>query len=228
MVTIDGVGRLSHPIQLCARRKALNSFKDDEREIINLTQDSKKLLKGSSDELEHVLILEDEATLGTQVEQWAVEYSSKFVHAAGPEFASTTAAVILGTAYVKKGLPEVSPLILHSNPSNLTCFTVSLSSSYAPRSLPSIRPPRRGEVHPCNKHIESLILPHNPSKHRHAPLRAPQARGAGSLPDAAAPRVPLRGVPEQRAGLPRCSRPLAITTHSVYRRQPSLEPGRAV
>jgi hypothetical protein len=36
-----------------------------------------------------------------------VEYSSKFVHAAGSEFASTTAAVILGTAYVNKGLPEV-------------------------------------------------------------------------------------------------------------------------
>jgi hypothetical protein len=108
MVTIDGVGHLSHPIQLPSRRKALSSFKTDEREIIDRTRDSKRLLKVRDDELEHVLILEDEATLGTQVEQWAVEYSSKFVHAAGPEFASTTAAVILGTAYVNKGLPEVS------------------------------------------------------------------------------------------------------------------------
>jgi hypothetical protein len=108
MVTIDGVGRLSHPIQLSARRKALSSFKPTEREIIDRTRDSKKILNARDDELEHVLILEEEATLGTQVEQWAVEYSSKFVHAAGPEFASTTAAVILGTAYIKKGLPEVS------------------------------------------------------------------------------------------------------------------------
>ncbi|KAE9372579.1 hypothetical protein N431DRAFT_545182 [Stipitochalara longipes BDJ] len=106
LITIDGVGHLSHTIQLPARRKPLNSFKADEREVINRTRDSKKLLKAQDDELEHVLILEDEATLGTQVEQWAVEYSSKFVHAAGPEFASTTAAVILGTAYVNKGLPE--------------------------------------------------------------------------------------------------------------------------
>lgn len=55
-----------------------------------------------------VLVLEDHETLGTEVEQWAVEYASKFVHAAGPKFYPTTAAVILGTAYVKKGLPEVS------------------------------------------------------------------------------------------------------------------------
>jgi hypothetical protein len=125
MVTIDGVGRLSHPIQLRARRKALNSFKGDEREIIDRTQDSKKLLKVKDDELDHVLILEDEATLGTQVEQWAVEYSSKFVHAAGPEFASTTAAVILGTAYVKKGLPEVSQRP-HVRKSFLTCLQSAL------------------------------------------------------------------------------------------------------
>ena len=108
MVTIDGVGHLSHPIQLCAQRKFLGDFNADEREIIDRTRDSKKLLKGREDRLEQVLILEDEAKLGIQVEQWAVEYSSKFVHAAGPEFASTTAAVILGTAYVNKGLPEVS------------------------------------------------------------------------------------------------------------------------
>ena len=108
MVTIDGVGHLSHPIQLRARWKLLGDFKADEREVIDHTRDSKKLLKGREDRLEQVLILEDEATLGIQVEQWAVEYSSKFVHAAGPEFASTTAAVILGTAYVNKGLPELS------------------------------------------------------------------------------------------------------------------------
>lgn len=106
MVTIDGVSHLSHPIQLRARWKLLGDFKADEREVIDHTRDSKKLLKGREDRLEQVLILEDEATLGIQVEQWAVEYSSKFVHAAGPEFASTTAAVILGTAYVNKGLPE--------------------------------------------------------------------------------------------------------------------------
>ena len=110
MITIDGIEHLSHTIQLPARRKPLNSFKADEREIIDRTRDSKKLLKAQNDELEHVLILENQSTLGTQVEQWAVEYSSKFVHAAGPEFASTTAAVILGTAYVNKGLPEVSRL----------------------------------------------------------------------------------------------------------------------
>ena len=108
MITIDGVGHLSHTIQLPARSTPLNTFKPDEREIIDRTRDSKKLLKAQDDELEHVLILENQSTLGTQVEQWAVEYSSKFVHAAGPEFASTTAAVILGTAYVNKGLPEVS------------------------------------------------------------------------------------------------------------------------
>lgn len=108
MVTIDGVGHLSHPIQLRARRKSLGDFKAEEREIIDLTRDSKKVPKGREDRLEQVLILEDEVTLGIQVEQWAVEYSSKFVHAAGPEFASTTAAVILGTAYLNKDLPEVS------------------------------------------------------------------------------------------------------------------------
>ena len=108
MVTIDGIGHLSHTIQLPTRRKPLNSFKTDERDVIDRTRDSKKLLKAQDDELEHVLILEDDATLRTQVEQWAVEYSSKFVHAAGPKFASTTAAVSLSTAYVKKGLPEVS------------------------------------------------------------------------------------------------------------------------
>jgi len=112
MITIDGVGHLSHTIQLPARRKPLNSLKADERDVIDRTRDSKKLLKAQDDELGHILILEDQSTLGTQVEQWAVEYSSKFVHAASPEFASTTAAVILGTAYVNKGLPEVS----HPNP----------------------------------------------------------------------------------------------------------------
>ncbi len=110
MVTIDGIGRISHPIQLRARRKALSAFKRNEQETISRTRDSEKTTKAQDDELEQILILEDQATLGTQVEQWAVEYSSKFVHAAGPEFASTTAAVILGTAYVKKGLPEASQL----------------------------------------------------------------------------------------------------------------------
>ena len=108
MVTIDGIEHLSHSIQLRARRRPLSSFQPEEREIIIRTQAPKKCGKSQVVDLEHVLIFEDQATLGTQIEQWAVEFSSKFVHAAGPKFASTTAAVILGTAYIKKGLPEVS------------------------------------------------------------------------------------------------------------------------
>lgn len=58
-------------------------------------------------DLGEVLLLEDHGKCGQEIEQWAVEYTSKFVHAAGPKFYSTTIAQIIGTAYVKKNLPEV-------------------------------------------------------------------------------------------------------------------------
>ncbi|KAL5330721.1 hypothetical protein ACEPPN_000241 [Leptodophora sp. 'Broadleaf-Isolate-01'] len=105
-VFVDGVDRLSHPIKLRAQRRALSSFTATEQAAIRRTQDRKKLGKCTDDDAVHVTILEDDETLGTRVEQWAVEYASKFVHAAGTKFQSTTIAVILGTAYVKKGLPE--------------------------------------------------------------------------------------------------------------------------
>ncbi|KAK0112387.1 hypothetical protein ONS96_001630 [Cadophora gregata f. sp. sojae] len=109
-VLIDGVDRLSHPIRLRARRKLLNSFTTAEQVAIRRTQDRKKLGTCTNDAPIEVTILEDDETLGTRVEQWAVEYSSQFVHAADSKFQCATIAVILGTAYVKKGLPE-SPLV---------------------------------------------------------------------------------------------------------------------
>jgi hypothetical protein len=113
---VDGVGRLSHPLQLRARRLVLDSFKPNDRDIIKKTRDSKAA--GSPDRGSlSVIILEDGELLGTQLEQWAVEYASKFVHAAGPEFYPTTMAIILGTAYVKKGLPEVSSCHPRDKPS---------------------------------------------------------------------------------------------------------------
>lgn len=108
-VTVDGIGRISHTINLRAYAKFLDSFNDAERTAIRKTRISDNLLTGKEDENPSVLVLEDHDTLGVQLEQWAVEYASKFVHAAGPKFYPTTAAVILGTAYIKKGLPEVSP-----------------------------------------------------------------------------------------------------------------------
>jgi len=104
-IMVDGVGRLSHPLQLRARRLVLNSFKPSDRDIIKKTRDSKEAASPDHGSLS-VIILEDDDLLGVQLEQWAVEYASKFVHAAGPEFYPTTMAIILGTAYVKKGLPE--------------------------------------------------------------------------------------------------------------------------
>jgi hypothetical protein len=62
-----------------------------------------------------ILLLEDDVKFGQKVEQWAVEYTSKFVHAAGPEFYSTTIAQILGTIYVQKNLPEVGSLFKRIN-----------------------------------------------------------------------------------------------------------------
>ena len=108
---IDGVGRLSHTLSLNARRRPLSSFNTDAQGVIRRTEDSRNSDEVQDDETLDIMILEDEKLLGTQVEQWALEYTSKFVHAAGPEFYSTTIAQILGTAYVKKGLPEVGQFI---------------------------------------------------------------------------------------------------------------------
>jgi hypothetical protein len=107
IVIVDGVGRLSHPIHLRARRKTLKSFSRDAQDTIKQTEDSQR---GQTDQdpSTTVMILEDDKSLGIQLEQWALEYTSKFVHAAGPEFYSTTMAQILGTAYVQRRLPEVS------------------------------------------------------------------------------------------------------------------------
>lgn len=106
-VSIDGIGRLSHPVDVPALSRLFDSFSLDEKDTIKQTEEPKADKTGESDNAsEPVLILEDGFALA--LEQWAIEYSSKFVHAAGPEFYSTTIAQILGTAYVKKGLPEVS------------------------------------------------------------------------------------------------------------------------
>ena len=112
-MTIDGVGRLSFPLRLKAQRKRLSSFNPEEQNIIRQTEDLKQSGKTDLDAAS-VILLTNEATLGKQVEQWALEYTSKFVHAAGPKFYATTMAQILGTAYVKKGLPEVSFTTTHS------------------------------------------------------------------------------------------------------------------
>lgn len=107
-MTIDGIGRISHTIRLQASVKPLESFNTADRAAIRKTQRPAKKIADKDVGHPSVFVLEDHETLGTEVEQWAVEYASKFVHAAGPKFYPTTAAVILGTAYVKKGLPEVS------------------------------------------------------------------------------------------------------------------------
>ena len=107
-VTIDGIGHLSYPIVLPARRKPLSSFDATLKESIHQTRDP-NISPPSENEDPDILILEDSDSLSLQVEQWAVEYTSMFVYAAGPKFYATTMAHILGTAYVKKGLPEVLP-----------------------------------------------------------------------------------------------------------------------
>lgn len=104
MVTVDGIGRISHPLVLPARTKPLSAFNMDIQESIRLTENLDIDSSGTEDP--KILILEEDKSLGTKVEQWAVEYTSKFVHAAGPKFYATTMAHILGTSYVKKGLPE--------------------------------------------------------------------------------------------------------------------------
>ncbi|TVY80643.1 hypothetical protein LSUE1_G008368 [Lachnellula suecica] len=105
-VTIDGVGHLSLPVKLKVQRKLLSDFTSEEQKIIRQTEEKKKGQKNSKADPESVIILTDNGSLGQEVEQWAVEYTSKFVHAAGPDFYATTMAQILGTAYVKKRLPE--------------------------------------------------------------------------------------------------------------------------
>ena len=106
IVTVDGIGGISHPLDLFARKKSLSAFSTAIQESIKLTEDLD--IDFSSDaEDPKILILEEDKSLGTKVEQWAVEYTYKFVHAAGSKFYETTMAHILGTAYVKKGLPEV-------------------------------------------------------------------------------------------------------------------------
>lgn len=107
-IIVDGVGRISHPIRLKACRNQLKNFSSAEQTAIRGTEDRKQALPASTDDAALVTVLVDEGELGRQLEQWAVEYTSRFVHAAGPAFYSTTIAQILGIAYVKKGLPEVS------------------------------------------------------------------------------------------------------------------------
>ena len=105
---IDGVGRISHPLQLRAQKKLLSSLHFDEQDTVKRTVRAKD--KTSSVDGVYILLLEDDKGCEQKLEQWAMEYTSKFVHAAGPEFHSTTIAQILGTAYVKRNLPEVSGL----------------------------------------------------------------------------------------------------------------------
>jgi hypothetical protein len=107
-VTIDGIGKLSHTIKLRAYVMSLDSFDSGDRAAIEKTKLTSKKTSDKPDGNETILLLDHHESIGTDVEQWAVEYASKFVHAAGPKFYPTTAAVILATAYLKKGLPEVS------------------------------------------------------------------------------------------------------------------------
>lgn len=162
-----------------------------------------------------------------------MEYASKFVHAAGTKFQSTTIAVILGTAYVKKGLPEVRFL-----PFSLSFFTYShlmqhtndlkvrTSSSNAPRSIPCLHPPRRRKMHnrpfptPSLSQITATAttafpLPHNRSDNRHDPLPTPPSRRKRSLPNAPASRLPQSRLLNSRAGIPRCTCILAVIADIV-------------
>ncbi|KAH6677707.1 hypothetical protein B0J14DRAFT_475993 [Halenospora varia] len=104
-ITIDGIGRISHPIKLRAQIQNLSALSADQRSIVIKTG-SNKQIETVDEEDTAVLLLEANEDLGRQIEQWAMEYTSKFVHAAGERFHSTTMAQILGTAYVKKKLPE--------------------------------------------------------------------------------------------------------------------------
>lgn len=113
IINIDGIGNLSHPLRLRARRKDLSSLSQSIQDLVKSTEMPKKGQKLISDQESHpaqIILLEDSESLGQEVEQWAMEFTSKFIHAAGPSFYATTMAQILGTAYVKKGLPE-APLM---------------------------------------------------------------------------------------------------------------------
>jgi len=109
-VTIDGVGRISHTIRLRAHLATLSTLPLATQRMIRQTEDSRKSQDDQDDDTIQVMILQEDPALGDELEQWATEYTDKFVHAAGPKFYPTTMAHILGTAYVKKKLPEVSSL----------------------------------------------------------------------------------------------------------------------
>jgi hypothetical protein len=79
-------------------------------------------------------------------------------------------------------------------------------------------------MHPHIQRLQILLPPHNPSNNRHNPLPAPKNRRERSLPNAAAARVSLSGVSEQRAGVPSRSCALATIENLMYRRQSSLKP----
>lgn len=104
-ITIDGINKLSHPLLLQARKAPLSALRPAIQASVRKTVDN-RVLSSSEDDDEEIIFIEDDNTLGTRVEQWAVEYTSRFVHAAGPAFYQTTIAHILGEAYVKKNLPE--------------------------------------------------------------------------------------------------------------------------
>jgi hypothetical protein len=107
VLTVDGVGRIAHPIKLKGHILRLSKFPSEDQKVIKQTEDQKQSQTSESDDTSPVILLADDGLLGQQIEQWALEYTSKFVHAAGPDFYPTTMAQILATAYVKKGLPEV-------------------------------------------------------------------------------------------------------------------------
>jgi hypothetical protein len=104
-VLVDGIGHLSHAVKLRAQIRSLSSLDPNDQQQVKRTADAKTDASGNEDIA--VILLIGHRRLGPELEQWAVEYTSKFVHAAGRKFYSTTMAQILGTAYVKKGLPEV-------------------------------------------------------------------------------------------------------------------------
>lgn len=106
-IFIDGIGRLSLPLKLKAHRRAWEELSDEEQLAVMPTQDPKLVTDSGAPGKTMVWFIEEDRKLAVKVEQWALEYTSKFVHAAGPAFYATTMAQILGTAYVKKKLPEV-------------------------------------------------------------------------------------------------------------------------
>lgn len=110
-IIIDGIGRLSLPLKLRAHQRVWEELSNEEQIALIPTQESKFDSNASGKAV--LLFIQEDPKLAVKVEQWALEYTSKFVHAAGPSFYATTMAQILGTAYVKKKLPEVRPSILH-------------------------------------------------------------------------------------------------------------------